>query len=485
MQHHTKFSQLFTGLLPILLCIVAVGGLLLAAQPAAGDTVNGNVCMQTLFTAGGNSQTLGCTANDVRIASAGNVRDPVTNQPITSCIGGGTPPPSFTFKADFTVQLTAQTRYDIGLYFAADGDPNGDGARTGQCTVSTVDVTNAPAQFINLDASPDNCGEIVNDAAHNPMIVTLTLTAACVDTDGDGNVNLPNCTSWRQPGSNQVCDAPTDAFPGSPSKCKCDDTFGIPVIVETAKLTVVKEAAPTTVPETGGTVTYSVEVTNNAQFVSVEIDTLIDDIYGNLHDPANPAVTDNTCPGLVGDVLAPGDSTSCEFKAFVSGDFQQQITDTVEVCGAQQNTGATICDDDDATVTITDVPSTPGLTKTAQSTAACRVDVNYQVVVSNNSAIDTLTLSALSDNQFGNITSVQGNVISTTCGQSPGPGALPAQIAPLGNYTCTFVGRITGSGTACQNLTHVDTVTGTVTDDDGVGATPSDTATVNVIVSFP
>jgi hypothetical protein len=439
--------------------------------------------MQTLFTAGGNSQTLGCTANDVRIASAGNVRDPVTNEPITTCIDQST----LTFKADFTVLLTAQTRYDIGLYFAVDGDTNGDGARTGQCAVSTSDLSNTSvAQFTQLDASPDNCGEIINDATHNPLIVTLTLSTLCTDTDGDGNVNLPNCTSWRQSGANDVCDQPTDAFPGSPSKCTCDDTFGIPVIVEDATLQVLKSASPLTVPETGGLVTYTVQVTNQATFVSVTINTLIDDIYGNLHDASNPAVSNNTCPNLVGDTLGPQGSTSCTFQATVSGDTGQQIKDIVEVCGTQENTGAEICDDDDATVTITDISAVPTLTKTAQSAAACTVNVNYQVVVSNNSAIDTLTLSSLSDDKFGDITSVQGNVISTTCGTAaPGPGTLPAQIAQSGNYTCTFVGRIIGSGTACQNLTHVDTVTGSVTDDDNVASTPSDTATVNVIVSFP
>jgi hypothetical protein len=306
------------------------------------------------------------------------------------------------------------------------------------------------------------------------MIVTLTLSAACVDTDGDGNVNLPNCTSWRQPGANEVCDDPRDAFPGSPSKCKCDDTFGIPVIVEQATLEVQKSASPPTVPETGGLVTYTVQVTNEAQFVSVTIDTLIDDIYGDLGDATNPNVTNNTCPSLVGTTLAPQGSTSCSFQATVSGDTGDQITDTVEVCGTQEGTGATVCDDDDATVTITDISATPTLDKTAQS-ATCRVDVTYQVVVSNPSTIDTLTVNALNDNTFGSITTAHDNVISTTC-------ATGGTIVPGGNYTCSFVGRVTSSSCA---VSHVDTVTGTVTDDDGVVSMPSDSATVNVSVSFP
>src|SRR5204863_6423399 len=117
--------------------------------------------------------------------------------------------------ADYTVQLTAQTRYDIGIYFATDGDPNNNGALTGQCVLTTLDSSNS-TNFINLDASPDACGDI--DAAHNPQTLHIPLTVQCT-AGADGKLRLPNCTSWRQPGSNAVCTQASDAYPGSPSKC--------------------------------------------------------------------------------------------------------------------------------------------------------------------------------------------------------------------------------------------------------------------------
>jgi hypothetical protein len=138
-----------------------------------------------------------------------------------------------------------------------------------------------------------------------------------------------------------------------------------------------------------------------------------------------------------------------------------------------------VCDDDDATVPYSDVPQPPTLTKTASNTQ-CRIDVTYDVVVTNGSAQDTLTLKTLNDDVYGNITQVQGNVISTTCGQTPGPGTLPIVIAASGNYSCSFVGRIT----SC-NTTVKDTVTGTATDDDNANYTPSDDATVIVTVTTP
>src|SRR5881296_74276 len=146
-----RFWSPCTRLLPILLGVLAVGGLLLAAQPAAAV----NNCIQDVWKAHGNSQNLTCTANDVRVAE-------VTNIDITSggtCTGAppnqtctctsASPPPTncatnpsqtgcVTFVADYRVVLTAQTRYDIGLYFGTDGDPNGDGALSGQCSGNII-----------------------------------------------------------------------------------------------------------------------------------------------------------------------------------------------------------------------------------------------------------------------------------------------------------------------------------------------------------
>jgi hypothetical protein len=157
------------------------------------------------------------------------------------------------------------------------------------------------------------------------------------------------------------------------------------------------------------------------------------------------------------------------------GDFPGSFTDTVTACGTD-GSPPDICDDDDANVPYADVQQPPSLTKTATA-AACQIDVTYAVVVTNGSMQDTLTLSVLNDDVYGDITSVHGNVISTTCGQSPGPGTLPAVIAASGNYSCSFVGRIT----SCNTTVH-DTVTGAATDDDGRSYSPSDDATVTVTV---
>jgi hypothetical protein len=434
--------------------------------------------MQNVFgTPVSNSNKLNCTANDIRLSKAIEVSP-------TSCIEGST----FNLTATFETIVTANSRYDGGFFFRIDGGANarGDGTgATGICSLSGLDPGVAPA--MNLDG--DTCGDL-NAGTYN---VTFTIPGVlCKDTNGDGFLNLPNCTSWH---SNQgtACNIGTaeDFHPDTKSKCVCDDTFQVPVIVETASLSVVKTAAPTSEPETGGAVTYTAQITNDATYVSVKIDTIMDDIYGDLSKlqdcgtgepnaitpgPCTPASV-TSCPSLIGVTLAPGGSTSCKFAAFVSGDAGEVIKDIIEACGTDSSTHK-VCGHDDANVTITDVSATPSLNKDAQS-ATCSVDVTYQVVVSNNSTIDTLTVDTLTDNKFGDITTVHGasagppaveQVVSTSC-------ATGGTIATSGNYTCSFVGRVSGS--SC-NFTHTDIVTGNVTDDDGVKSSPSDNASVTV-----
>jgi hypothetical protein len=419
---------------------------------------------------------------------------------------------TFTLTATFRTIVTANARYDAVFFFNIAG---GDNARLGVCSISTLDPP-PPANRPVLELDGDTCGDL-NAGTFPPLVpqpgdppgLTFTIPGVlCSDPDGDGFLNLPNCTSWH---SNRATacsatatvnpNAPTPDFaPDTKSKCTCDDTFQVPVIVETVTLDVDKSVTPTSVPETGQTVTYTVMVTNTAQFRSVEIETLIDTEYGNLHDPTNSAVTNNTCPTLVGVVLAPQGSTSCTFQAFVSGNTGDTIPDTVEVCGQQTNRTPPeghVCGSDDAEVTIIDAVSTPALTKeaTLSVTASCTltVDVTYTVGISNPSTVDTLTVIALNDDPFGDITQVQGNVLETTCVPDLNPATceVGGVIAPQGSCSCTFKGRLTGgsvSGDRCS-FTHADTVRGTVRDDDGVTSTPSDGANVNVdatvTVTFP
>ena len=477
--------------------IAAVLAVLLFGPEAASAA---DTCIQDVWKAHNNKQNLTCTAGDVTLSSATNINVtaggecPTVNGVKTcSCFAGQT----VTFTADFRMDLTADTRYDVGFYIATDGDPNQDGAITGTCAANASLASNtSAANFINLDGSPDVCGDITGSGgtAHNPLFVTATISAPCPSTPGQ-KLQLPFATTWRQPGSNEVCDGNgvnngttlNDVYPGAPSKCNTG-TLVLDITSVSTTLKVTKSSSTPSVPETGGTASYSVTVENTSA-IAVTLQSLTDDKYGDLAQvQGSTCVADNvaaTCE--VGGVIAAGASCSCTFSGLVPpGDTNDPaFKDTVTAC-ADNNTNPTdVCAADDAEVPYSDVSSAPTLVKTATSNQ-CVIDTAYSVVVNNTSALDTLTLNTLTDDKYGDITTAAGAsctgtcIVSTTCGQFTGAGVLPAAIAAANNYTCSFVGRMS----SC-NTTLVDEVTGGTVDDDGVTTSPKDTASVTVTVTNP
>lgn len=450
--------------------LMAVTALLFTATTAfsadTGPTITGDVCLQQLFGSPvSNANKLNCTANDIALSQVVSVSP-------ASCTKGTT----FDLTATYKINVTANSRYDAGFVFRIDGGANarGDGPNVdGQCSLSGL-TPPPPANAPSLNLDGDTCGDL-NSGSYN---VTFTIPdVECKDTNNNGKLNLPYCTSWH---SNQgtACSisepfslANAPAFkPDTKSKCVCDDNFEVPVTVEAAELSVDKTASPEQVPEPGGEVTYTVKVKNTAAVESLVITTIDDDIYGSLADASNANVSDNTCSALVGQTLAAQATLTCSFKAKVSGNAGDTVTDIVIVCAQQSGITAAACGGDDADVDITDVYEAPSVLKTAQATTNCRIDATYEVVVSNNSSVDVLTLNTLSDDMFGNIAAVQGNVISTTC-------SVPRNIAKSGNYTCNFTALITDAD--CE-VTHKNTVTAGTVDDDGATASPTDDATVSV-----
>jgi hypothetical protein len=338
-----------------------------------------------------------------------------------------------------------------------DGDPNGDGALTGSCFDGIITTANAPVSFINLDASPDICGDI--NADHNPQIVHLRVTTPCV-AGANSLLKLPNCTSWRQPGSNELCDEVADAFPGSPSKCNCDKNFTIPVTVQRPNITVTKTPNPTQVNEPGGSVDFTVHVTNPATVVSVTLTTIVD-------DPDNDATTNNSTTYQASDIcnqtlLGPSQSTDCTFTRSVSGDAGTQITDRACVSGTDSNTpplavGPTCAN---ATVTIVGVDPSAAAMKTPKKAV-----MTFEMKVQNTSTAEQVFLGAICDDMYGTIATsgsltcpagAIGSIISTTCGTAT-PGTFPATLAINGNtgdtYTCTFDAEVPIDGNS-----HTDTV---------------------------
>ena len=133
--------------------------------------------------------------------------------------------------------------------------------------------------------------------------------------------------------------------------------------------------------------------------------------------------------------------------------------------------GNPVSDDDDATVTITDVPPAASLVKIATQAV-----VTYKVTITNDStaSTDALTLTHLDDDVYGNLLGPNANVSNNSCQ------ALLNTEIPFGDsISCSFDATvISDSGAASVT----DVVTGQLKDDDGteVDPDPQDSAAVTL-----
>jgi hypothetical protein len=469
--------------LTIIARLLAVGGLLITYQPAyadSGPTVIGDVCMQQVY--GGdnvtNANRLNCTASDIKIAEAISAVNVATGQ--SSCIVGTL----FDLRATFRVDVTANERYDAAFFFNIAGGADARNVN-GTCSESILrNPTQADSNSPVANIDKDSCGDLNAGSYAN---ITFTIPGVlCQDTNGDNLLNLPNCTSWH---SNQgsVCTGPSTAAPETKSKCNCDDTFQVPVTVEHPNIGVVKDASPTSLDEPGGSVTFTVKVSNPATSTSITLISLVDDPDNNPATINNVTFDANSNPTLASicgstqlapcgpnpNSCAPASSTTCTFTRTISGNAGDSIVDKACVSGIDSNNGAVGPTCDTASVTIKDVTPTATVVKSVEGVVCA--ELRFKVKVTNTDAAEDLTLSALVDDKFGNIATGQGqpplgtDVTGTDC-------ALPATIKP-GNtnaFVCTFDANV------C-NFPHKNTVTGTLRDNDQNTISPTGDATATSV----
>ncbi|MCG8462795.1 MAG: choice-of-anchor D domain-containing protein, partial [Holophagales bacterium] len=232
-------------------------------------------------------------------------------------------------------------------------------------------------------------------------------------------------------------------------------------ILEAAQtsIAVTKTASPTSVEEPGGSVTFTVRVDNTGN-MGVDLAGLVDDIHGDLNGQGTCAV-----PRTV----ATGGFYECSFTATVNGNAGESETDTVTAT-ASDDEGNTAQASDTATVTITDVLPSIGMTKTASPTSVVEPggSVTFTARVDNTSADETVTLGGLVDDIHGNLDG-QG-----TC-------SLPRSIPAGGFYQCSFTAVVSGNA----GVVEVDTITALASDGEGNSVQASDSASVTITDSLP
>lgn len=225
------------------------------------------------------------------------------------------------------------------------------------------------------------------------------------------------------------------------------------VVDEFPEVTVTKTAGSATVPQTGGNVTYTFEVTISGG-VPVEITALSDDQFGVLSGDAD-------CD--VGTTLAAG--ASCEFEeTFPLAAAAPGVTHTnVFTANVEDDQGNPASDTDDATVTYTDILPEVTVNKVASPDEVLETggDVTFTFTVTNTGTVPA-TITSLEDNQLGTLSGDADCEVGT---------ALAA------GASCDFEETVSiPAGSLGQS--HVNVFTATVEDEDGNEADDSVEETV-------
>ena len=453
-----------------------------------------NLSQGASATSTASSNALNCTANDVRIAKIGRVRDPVTGSAIVTCQAGQ----HFNFIADFQIVTTSsQARENIGLYISTDSQTQ---ALTGSCVDNIISPRHAcpttaggiqcgSDNYKETDAAPDNCGDTASgDFSSDPLlggngteVVTIEVdNFLCQAPAGSTQVQLPNCTSWQIPGGTIQCVSPSPTYPypfngvggkptavpGTKSKCNCG-IIPLGVTVQTPGATVTKACTTNDTPGNtntscsispeGGAVTYTVNISNQSNFGDIVVDQICDDQYGTVFragsysGAACPAGNigskgtfgTTTCSALT---VAQGASQSCTFTATQVENVV--VTDVVSVVGHGATAGTFgPSGSNSVTVTSHEAATTGTITKGFVGNTAGCATVRYSVEVKNTSGTGTdesLNLSGLNDSAFGDITTTHGTgtnaVLGTTCGQASSGNGLGSlnTVAGAGAFPATI-----------------------------------------------
>ena len=229
-------------------------------------------------------------------------------------------------------------------------------------------------------------------------------------------------------------------------------------------ITVSKTAAAQTLPEPGGTMTFTVRITNTTA-ESVTLSRLTDDVYGDLNGQG-------TC--ATGTTIAGFGTTECTFSGAVLGNAGDTLTDTVSatVTDGENNTATATAN---ASVTLTDVLPTISVTKSVTPTVLPVGGGVVTVTVSvENTSVEPVYLVSLYDD----------NLYRTLDGNLDGVGscAVGVWIAVDGSYGCTFTQTVSGSAGDVRN----DKITASAIDDENNIVTADSTAgaTVNTPPAF-
>ena len=354
-------------------------------------------------------------------------------------------------------------------------------------TVTILDVL--PAITVEKTASPLTLPEpggtftfgvtVTNDSVE-PVTLTSLTDDIYGDLDGQGDCSLPQTIavdgsyscSFDGDFTGNAFETQTDVVTASAdddegNTATDDDDATVELTDVPSAIEVTKDASPTEVNEPGADVVFSVSIENTSDPDVVTIESIVDDIHGDVTQvQGDISATDCAVPFD----LLPGQTYDCTFTAFVSGNAGDIVTDTVTADGVDDD-GFDVSDSDTADVEILDVLPQIGLVKTADPVQLDEPggEFTFSIVVTNES-VEPVELTSLTDDIYGDVTQVQGQITSTTC-------VVPTTIDVNGSYDCAFTGLFEGNA----GDTQTDIVAGVAQDDEANQAEASDDAFVELL----
>ena len=235
-----------------------------------------------------------------------------------------------------------------------------------------------------------------------------------------------------------------------------------------------KGRTPASLPEPGGVFTFTIRVDNQSAIEDVILTSLDDDIYGDIAVPSNPNIVSTTC--ALPQTIPPGGRYDCRFDAEFLGDAGESQRDVVTAT-AQDDEGTEVTDTDPATVRITDVPPQISATKSPDPASLPEPggDATFSVEIFNESTVESVELTTLDDDIYGDLTSTAGDIVSTTC-------VLPQTIAIGSSYACAFVAPVIGTA---ESSPYTDTITATAVDNEDNSAQAQASAQVELTDVLP
>ncbi|MGZ9277055.1 MAG: VWA domain-containing protein [Candidatus Limnocylindrales bacterium] len=304
---------------------------------------------------------------------------------------------------------------------------------------------------------------IKNTADHAVNITALTdsnpLSQGCKDLVGDTLAAGASVSCSYPVTHTAIGTYPNDASvtvkdsDGGEASATDDESVKVTDLLPTVELD--KSATPSSRPEPGGAFDFTLRITNTSP-ETVTIKALTDD-----------NALSAGCLALIDTTLASGASVTCTYQVTHAEPGTYPNTASVTVADDDGNTASAT---DDRSVQVTDVQPTISVDKTASPLTRPEPGGSFTfTVVVTNTSFESVTISSLTDNVYGNL------VGKGTCAT----GATLA--ADGGTYTCSFPGTFTGNADDAET----DTVTAVAVDDDGSQATARDDATVSLTDVLP